>query len=88
MFRQLYRNMNSACLCWVGWFEVYGMMESVKVVPIFQTTWYYIWNTVISFHFHVYRNVHGKIHIRYNFRDFRSVISIDCTFCVKNSLNV
>ena len=31
MFRLLYRNLNASCFCWVGWFEVYGMMESVKV---------------------------------------------------------
>ena len=27
----LYRNLAAACLCWAGWFEVYGMIVSVNV---------------------------------------------------------
>jgi len=27
----LYRNLMAAYLCWVGWFEEYGMIVSVKV---------------------------------------------------------
>lgn len=31
VFRRLYGNLTSACICGVEWFEVCGMMESVKV---------------------------------------------------------
>jgi hypothetical protein len=31
VFRRLYRNLTAAYLCCVGWFEVYGIMLSVKV---------------------------------------------------------
>ena len=31
VFSLLYRNLIVACLCWAGWFEVYGMMVSVNM---------------------------------------------------------
>ena len=31
MFSLLCKYLMAACLCWGGWFEVYGMMLSVKV---------------------------------------------------------
>ena len=34
MFTRLYRNLTAACFCWVGWFELYGMMESESGFPM------------------------------------------------------
>ena len=43
MFSLLYRNCIVACLCWVGWLEVYGMIVSVNIGFLHMAILRFVW---------------------------------------------
>ena len=63
MFSLLYRNRIAACLCWMGWLEVYGMIVSVNVGFLYMAVLQFVWVLLMvvfftfccEFEFWVYR---------------------------------